>query len=104
VINGGDAGSRDYYGDIVIDDLQEGEAEDRVVLNMQDQQRYFEGGSNLKGKRKMDDRVKTDRFLALPAAGSLTWGSLLQECKEMYQETRRHFGDGKLERVRKLSS
>lgn len=32
-----------YYSSIVIDDLEEGRQADRVLLNMQEQQRYFEG-------------------------------------------------------------
>jgi hypothetical protein len=106
MINGGGAGLRDYYGDIVIDDLEEGEAEDRVVLNMQDQQRYFEGGSNLKGKRKMDDRVKQPTLVTCSGRPVTYLAPLIQESEEIFQQARRQFGQWRcdLGQVRKPPS
>jgi transcription initiation factor TFIIH subunit 1 len=63
IIDGGDAGSRQYYGDIVIEDLEVGEEEDRVVLSMQDRQRFFDRASEAKSKRTMDDRVRAEDFV-----------------------------------------
>lgn len=44
-IDGGDAGSRRYYEDIVIDDLQGEEAEELVPLDVRERETLFEGMS-----------------------------------------------------------
>lgn len=56
-IDGGDAGSRRYYDDIVIDDLQGGETEEHVPLDVRERESLFEGmaaneGDSASKKRK----------------------------------------------------
>lgn len=54
VIEGGDAGSRNYYEDTSLSDLTINKETDRIILDIQGQERYFQGHSGEKetGKRK----------------------------------------------------
>ncbi|PLW05146.1 hypothetical protein PCANC_27652 [Puccinia coronata f. sp. avenae] len=45
VIDGGDAGSRNYYGETDLEDLNSPAEPERIVLDMREQERYFEGSA-----------------------------------------------------------
>ncbi|MBW0507291.1 hypothetical protein O181_047006 [Austropuccinia psidii MF-1] len=59
VIDGGDAASRNYYGETDLQDLRAPTQPERVLLDMQSQERYFEGiagaNANLKRKRTAEE-------------------------------------------------
>ena len=55
-IDGGNAGARDYYREIELEDLQTRQAANRVALNMQDQHRYASG--RVSAKRTLDEAVR----------------------------------------------
>lgn len=54
--------ARNYYSEITIDDLDDAQADDRIVLDMQDQQRYFQGRAEEDEEEDMDADVN-DRII-----------------------------------------
>lgn len=57
-IHGGDAGSRRYYDDIVIDDLQGEEREEHVPLDVRERENLFEGMAGSEGDASSKKRKR----------------------------------------------
>ncbi|GAA96985.1 uncharacterized protein L969DRAFT_90393 [Mixia osmundae IAM 14324] len=62
VIDGGNAGARNYYSDIVLDDLQDTREDDRITLNMEQQAKHFDTLGTQSGKRKLTEDQVEDVF------------------------------------------
>lgn len=69
-IDGGDAGSRRYYDDIVIDDLQGGETEEHVPLDVRERESLFEGmaaneaDSTSKKRKRLTEEEEEEIFIS----------------------------------------
>ncbi|KAH9809350.1 hypothetical protein DFH28DRAFT_1098569 [Melampsora americana] len=60
VIDGGDAGSRNYYDDTTLSDLNVDKETDRIILDIQGQERYFQGHSSIdESSNSMKKRKRT---------------------------------------------
>lgn len=67
-IDGGNAGARDYYREIELEDLQTRQSANRVALNMQDQHRYAHG--RVSAKRTLDEAVRVRSRVASDRSGA----------------------------------
>ena len=67
-IDGGNAGARDYYREIELEDLHTRQSANRVALNMQDQHRYAHG--RVSAKRTLDDAVRVGSRVASDRSGA----------------------------------
>lgn len=77
-IDGGDAGSRRYYDDIVIDDLQGGETEEHVPLDVRERESLFEGmaaneGETAAKKRKRLTEEEEEEVFAKSKEEGSSW-------------------------------
>jgi transcription initiation factor TFIIH subunit 1 len=74
VIDGGDAGSRNYYGETDLEDLNAPTEPERIVLDMREQERYFEGSAVASQSSKRKRTAEEDAQIIDQMADRLTKG------------------------------
>ncbi|WAR61746.1 hypothetical protein PtB15_12B436 [Puccinia triticina] len=72
VIDGGDAGSRNYYGETDLEDLNAPTEPERVILDMREQERYFEGSASASQSSKRKRSAEEDEQIVDQMADRLT--------------------------------
>ncbi|KNZ55516.1 hypothetical protein VP01_265g18 [Puccinia sorghi] len=94
VIDGGDAGSRNYYEETDLEDLNAQAEPERIVLDMREQERYFEGSAaassqNLKRKRTAsEDEQSVEQMGRVTNAWRLELGKFRIPKDDVNQSTR----------------
>ncbi|KAA1128781.1 RNA polymerase II transcription factor B subunit 1 [Puccinia graminis f. sp. tritici] len=74
VIDGGDAGSRNYYGETDLEDLNAPTEPERIILDMREQERYFEGSAVASQSSKRKRTAEEDAQIIDQMADRLTKG------------------------------